>query len=201
MASAQWNWTYGYCDPVRHSRTLGTGFHAIAIAPGPFPAGYRIANGRDGGGFPAAGQQSNGRLPIRIQPPPSGNGRLTFVVNAKLLVHNPSQTQVVEVATGLGVSDVSGPSRPMSPYLGVAHDRDPWTDSLVYSNVAPRQTVQLTMFRLDLVDNAFAAVPGWPNWRMLPATGSKLWPAVCPMLRIKGGSVVVSGVFCMGHVS
>lgn len=190
-----------YVDPIRYSRSLGTGFHAIAIASGAYPPGYRIANGQNGGGFPPAGTTSNGRLPIRIQPPPSGNGRLLFCSDMKILVHNPHSTSTVEIATGLGVADVSGPNRPMMPYLGVCHDRDPWTDSLVYSTVAPRQTAQIVAFRHDLVDNAFAEVPGWPNWQMLPATGNRLWPAVCPMIRVRGGSVVVSGVFCRGYVT
>lgn len=198
--SQQWAWNMVYVDPIRHSRTLGPGFHAIPIAPGPYPPGYRIANGRDGGGFPPAGATSNGTLPIRIQPPFQGNGRLTFITNSKFLAENRGNA-LVEIATGLGVAHVNGPSRPLFPYLGVAHDRDPWLDSLVESTVRPGETVQLTNFRLDIVDQAFAAVPNWPDWRMLPATSNQLWPAICPMVRLKGGSLIIKGVFCMGFVA
>lgn len=198
MTSYQFAWPQVYCDPARYARTMPTGFSSIPIATGRYPAGYRIANGQAGGGFPAAGATSNGTLPVRIQPPIRGTGRLTFVTNFKFLAHNRGST-TVEIAASLGVANVSGTDRPMFPYLGVSHDQDPWSDNLVHSTIAPGHIVQLSGFRLDIVDNDFAAVPGWPNWQMTPASGNQLWPAVCPCVRIRGGSLLIQGVFCHGY--
>jgi len=194
--SRQWDWRQVYVDPPNFSRTMGPGLFGITIASGPFPPGYRVANGRPGGGFPPAGAQSNGTLPIKIQPPISGTGRLTFVSHYKVRVGNVGST-VVQYSIGMGVADVNGPSRPMFPYLGVAHDQDPVRGSLVFTNIRPGEFQQLTGFRLDIVDNAFASVPNWPNWQMEPGR-NLLWPAVVPIISISGGSLMVLGVFCKG---
>ena len=75
VATYQWDWRQVYVDPPLYQRPMGPGAFAIPLATGPYPPGYRLANGQPGGGFPPAGAQSNGTLPIRIQPPVSEIGR------------------------------------------------------------------------------------------------------------------------------
>jgi hypothetical protein len=199
VATYQFDWRQIYLDPPQYQRTMGPGIFGVPIAKGAYPSGYRIPNGQPGGGFPPTGAQSNGTLPIRLQPPVSGTGRITFVTHLKVRIGNPGKT-VIQVAGGLGVSNVSQVSQPMFPYLGVGHDQDPISGNLVFSTLPPGQVISVDAFRLDIVDNAFATVPNWPNWQMVPGK-DLLWPAVTPIINIKGGPAMIMGIFCFGFAT
>jgi hypothetical protein len=177
MESFPWDWRMQYMDGPDYWRDIQPGFNdVLKLQPGAFPPGYRIANGQKGGGYPAAGATQNGTLPIAIQPPPSGTGRLKFLTMFKMVVRNNSLSIPGHYSFGLGVVWVSGPDRPMSPYLGVGHDLD--VNQIPSDTIDPGETRTLMTFRLDIVDHDFAPVPGWPDWEMIPCPQNQLWPAV-----------------------
>lgn len=197
-ATAPFDWPQVYADPANYtSRVLQPGYNSgIPIAAGAFPPGYRVANGTNGGGFPATGAVSDGTLPIRLQPPPSGVDRLKFVVNLKVTVVNSSPT-MGSFSVILGTTASSGPSMPLYPYLGVAHDLFP----LHPVNILQGTALQINTFRMDVVDIALLpGIPGWPNWTMLiDPTGSLLYPAVCPLFQNLGTvPLTVMDVFAFG---
>lgn len=82
----------------------------------------------------------------------------------------------------------------MFPYLGVSHD----LDNTAFHSVQAGEVIDLNGFRIDIVDNAFAAVPGWPDWTMDPnSTPSKLYHCLTPIFYNKGQTILqVTDVFC-----
>lgn len=200
-----YNWQYA--DTENNSdfnRTINAGVMsqwgvALVIPSGPYPPGYRIGNGQPGGGYPPSGAQSNGTLPIRIQPPPSGNGlRLMFTTTATITVVNESDADG-EFIWGLGVSYPSETDRPMYPWLGVNHVINS------YAKMAPiivpgKGSVCLTTIRMDVLDPDFADFTNWPEWQMVPNQENKLWPAITPTC-VNPGKVPlkVKDVMCQGY--
>src|SRR5215472_322681 len=161
--------------PANQSSQWGSG---LTIAPGPYPPGYMVASGVEGGSYPPSGQQSNGTLPIRLQPPPSGNGvKFQFYTTATCTVVNNSN-QNGKFIWGLGVIYPSQTDRPMMPYLGCFHSINDF-HKMVPITIPANSAVQLTVIRLDILDPDYAYIPGWPNWRMVP-NANKLYPAVGP---------------------
>jgi hypothetical protein len=150
----------------------------MTIAPGPYPPGYRIPNGQEGGGFPPSGQQSNGTLPIRLQPPSSGNGqKFVFYTSMTCTLQNESDIDG-RFIWALGVIYPSEVDRPMMPYLGLFHAINDFR-IMVPITVPKKSSVVSTAIRVDILDPDFAAIPGWPSWKMVP-NANKLWPAVGP---------------------
>jgi hypothetical protein len=170
----------------------------LTIAPGPYPPGYRIPNGQEGGGFPPQGQVSNGTLPIRLQPPSSGNGvKFQFVTQFNATVVNEG-TQAGKFLISLGVIYPSETNRPMMPYLGVFHSINDFR-LMVPITIQPGQAVPITIFRLDVLDPDFASIPGWPNWKMTP-NANKLYPAVGPTYWNGGpGNLNVKDIMALGY--
>jgi hypothetical protein len=170
----------------------------LTIAPGPYPPGYRIANGQEGGGFPPSGQVSNGSLPIRLQPPSSGNGvKFQFVTQFNCTVVNEG-SQDGKFLIALGVIYPSEKDRPMMPYLGCFHCINdyrlmvPWT-------IKAGQAMPVTVFRLDVLDPDFADIPGWPQWKVTPNTNG-LYPAVGPTYWNGGpGPLNVKDIMALGY--
>lgn len=176
----QWGWDQGYLDPPNYTqRVLQPGFASeLPIAAGAYPPNYRVSDGVTPGGVFATGT-SNGTQLIRIQPPISGQGPLKFVVECEFTVVNATGT-TGRCQSGLGVSHINGPNKPMYPYLGVAHENSTTTQQSI--SIPPGSSVLITRIRLDIVDNAFQSdqpIPNWPNWTLdLSTDGSLLYPAV-----------------------
>lgn len=200
-----WNWNQFHMDnfvttttQIPYMRDIPAGWdNVLRISPGAWPPGYRIANGQEGGGFPPSGSQADTNLPIRIQPPPSGNGKLTFVTIGKFVIQNLSSSDG-SFALGFGVANVNGPNRPMYPYLGVAHDYEIY--QIPQETIAAGCTTSRLIHRLDIVDNNFnGGIPNWPNWKMIPNDATKLYPAITPSFK-NGGKVTlkVGAVFIFG---
>jgi hypothetical protein len=170
----------------------------LTIAPGPYPPGYRVANGQLGGGYPPSGQTSNGTLPIRLQPPSSGDGvRFQFVTQMTCTVLNEG-TQDGKFLTSLGVIYPSETNRPMMPYLGVFHSINDFR-LMVPITIPAGKSVIITAIRIDVLDPDFAAIPGWPKWQMVP-NANQLWPAVGPTYWNGGpGPLNVKDIMCMGY--
>ena len=170
----------------------------LTIAPGPYPPGYRIPNGQEGGGFPPQGQQSNGTLPIRLQPPSSGNGvKFLFYTTMTCTVVNEG-TQDGKFLTALGVIYPSETNRPMQPYLGLFHAINDFR--LMQPIIIPAgKSVVITAIRADILDPDFAPIPGWPNWKMTP-NANKLFPAVGPTYWNGGpGPLNVKDIMALGY--
>jgi hypothetical protein len=170
--------------PIDFKRTISPNQNSqwgsgLTIAPGPYPPGYKIANGQEGGGYPPQGQSSDGTLPIRLQPPSSGDGvRFCFYSTATCTVVNASTTQDGKFIWGLGVIYPSETDRPMMPFLGTFHSNNDYR--LMAGITVPRNSaVQLTVIRMDVLDPDFADIPGWPKWKMVP-NANGLYPAVGP---------------------
>jgi hypothetical protein len=169
----------------------------LLIAPGPYPPGYRIPNGQVGGGYPPQGQKSDGTLPIRIQPPASGDGvRFQFTTTFTATILNEGN-QDGKILISLGVIYPSETDRPMSPYLGVFHSINDFR-LMVPITVPAGKSVIVTAIRLDVLDPDFAAIPGWPKWQMIP-NQNKLWPAVGPTYQNAGpGPLNIKDIMCVG---
>jgi hypothetical protein len=171
----------------------------LTLAPGPWPPGYRVANGQVGGAFPPQGSSANTSLGIRIQPPTAGSDGKAFMFYTWLTctVLNESNADC-GIIIALGVIDPSETGRPMNPYLGVYHAINDFR-LMVPVNVPAGKAVQITATRMDVLDPRFAAIPGWPNWQMTPGA-NKLFPAICPTFQNRGPNalnvkdVMVSGV-------
>ena len=185
-------------------RNIPAGFNDILkICPGAWPPGYRVPNGQVGGGYPPSGSQAQGTEPILITPPPRGTGRLTFVCLAKIVVTNPDNSRKGTFAAGLGVGNVNGPSRPMFPYLGAAHDLD--INAYRQETIGPGETRSHFMHRADFIDNTMdggsANFPTWPTWEVTPNANNKMFPALA--IAFKNGGQVglqVGNIFCFGMV-
>lgn len=193
-----WDWAQQYTDPINYtSRVLAPGYNSgLLLGIGPYPPNYRISNGVTLGGILASGN-SNGSLPIRIQPPIAGTGRLKFNVECRIAVRNNNNTSG-SCTVILGTTASNGPSKPLYPYLGVGHDNG----SISPVTILPNSVVQIFTMRLDIVDNAFQAdqpIPGWPNWTLLidtSAGASLLYPAICPIFTNNGTvPLMVTDVF------
>lgn len=198
-------------DQRNYKRTLNSGFNGVlSICPGQWPPGYRISNGTTKGGvYPASGTTAKGTEPIRLCPPPSGTGRLSFFTFAKIVVINPDTSRKGSFTTGLGVVYVNGPNRPMFPYLGAAHDlevRDMWPET-----IGPGDTRSVSMFRTDFIDNTLDGgaqnFPNWPNWEMLVSTQTNtearnMYPAVGISFMNRGPTTLQVGqIYAYGWVS
>jgi hypothetical protein len=200
--SFAWAWNQLYLDPVGYSVVIPAGFNnVLMIAKGAYPPGYLVANGQKGGGYPPSGATSDGTLPIRLQPPPRGSGRLKFVTTATVYVTNNAE-DVAEFAIGLGVAYPSEFNKPMWPYLGVAHDND--INELPPETLLRGRTRAMTVNRLDILDNAFIQdqpVADWPEWEMTPCPDNLLYPAVCISFKNCGSvPLTVANVFAFGFV-
>ena len=186
-------------DRSINANTMSQWGVAMMIAKGPYPPGYRIPNGQVGGGFPAQGATSNGTLPIRIQPPVSGNDgrRIIFVTNATCTVVNDTDTDG-RFLWGLGVSYPSEVGRPINPYLGVFHIINDYRIMQPIS-IPKRSSVVLVTTRTDLLDPQFASIPGWPNWSITPNKDNKLYPAITPTMVNPGSArLFIRDVMCQG---
>jgi hypothetical protein len=194
-----------YLDPQDYFRTIPPNFNdVLCIAPGPWPPGYRVPNGQKGGGYGPSGSQAKGNEPIRIQPPTSGVNRVQYLSMVKILVRNPGNTKA-SFAVGLGVVNVNGPSRPIFPYLGYAHDLGVWESQIASETLGPGDARTVTMFRVDTVDNNLdggaANFPDWPNWEVTPDPKTLLYPAVAVNFKNDGsGAIEVGNVFAVGVV-
>jgi hypothetical protein len=192
-------------------RTLNGGFSGVLnIRPGTWPPGYRISNGTTKGGvYPPSGTSPNGTEPIRLCPPPSGEGRLSFFTFAKILVTNPHASQKGSFTTALGVVYVNGQGRPMFPYLGAAHDME--VRDMRPETLGPGDSRSVTMFRTDFIDinmdGGAATFPNWPKWEMLVSTqtnpeAKNMYPAVGIAFQNRGTtSLQVGNVYAYGWVS
>lgn len=198
-----------YQDHPDYFRTINAGFNAVLnIDPSAWPPGYRIANGQKGGGYPPSGSKPSGSEPIRLCPPPKGQGRLSFFTFCKLVITNPTNTKGA-FAAGLGVVYVNGPNRPMFPYLGAAHDLD--INAFRPETIGPGDTRSVSMFRTDFIDIAMdggaSTFPDWPNWEMKVSTQSQayaqnMYPAVGISFKNTGSvALQVGNVFAYGWVS
>lgn len=194
----------------QYFRTLNSGFNGVLnISPGAWPPGYRIANGQKGGGYPPSGSQATGNEPIRLCPPPSGTGRLAFFTFAKIVITNPDASRKGSFTTGLGVVYVNGPSRPMFPYLGAAHDLE--VRDMRAETIGPGDTRSVSMFRTDFIDNTMdggaANFPNWPNWEMQTSTQTQpqaqlMYPAVGISFMNRGPTTLQVGqIYAYGWVS
>jgi hypothetical protein len=193
---------------ANYFRNINAGFNAmLTIAPGAFPPGYRVANGQKGGGYPSG--QATGNEPIRLCPPPSGKGRLSYFTFCKVVITNPSTSTKGAFACGLGVVYVNGPSRPMFPYLGAAHDYD--INAFRPETIGPGDTRSISMFRTDFIDNTMdggaANFPDWPNWEMKTSTQTQpqaqlMYPAVGISFKNTGTvALQVGNIYAYGWVS
>src|SRR5215469_10940566 len=174
----QWAWNQLYLDPSGYAgRVIQPGSTSwLPINSGKWPVGYKIPDNKTKGGvFPSG--TSNGTMPILLQPPPKGTGRLKFHCGFKLLVCNESNSEGSYVPF-IGTFNSSENNKPMYPYLGVAHD----AGSLSQATIPGGQSRLVYVHRLDIVDNAFQSdqpIPNWPNWEMnVAANGSMMYPAL-----------------------
>lgn len=205
VAAPSWDWRMRYFWAKDYSVTLAVGFGSASYgAPlclqkgAPYPPGYRTANGQPGGG--SASGNASGNEPIKLQPPTKGSGIVKFWSTAQVWVKNPDSSRTGSFVMGLGVADVNGPDKPMFPYLGIGHYLE--INQCPAVTVRPGDTVSFALSRIDMVDNAFSAVPGWPNWEMTPAPDNKLWPAVCPMFQNRGQTqLIVSGFWGISYAT
>lgn len=196
-----WQWSSGYLDPAQYQqRVLLPGYNDILrIAVGLYPPGYKVPDGTTVGGvFPTG--SSDGTLPIGIQPPISGVGRLKFNVEGKVVVVNNTGTPG-SCAVALGTFYSSGPNKPLYPYLGVMHDNS--ITSLHQIAIPPNSAVQITFHRLDIVDQAFQSdepITTWPSWTMsLAAEGNLMYPMIGPAFYNNGSiPLMVTDVFIYG---
>lgn len=190
-------------------RNINAGFNGVlTINPASWPPGYRISSSSKGGSYPPSGSKPTGNEPIRLCPPPKGVGRLTYHTRAKLVITNPG-TQKGSFTTGLGVVYVNGPSRPMYPYLGAAHDLE--VRDMRPETIAGGETRSVVMFRADFIDigmnGGSATFPNWPNWEMLVSTQTNaearnMYPAVGISFVNSGGvALQVGNIFAYGWVS
>lgn len=170
----------------------------LTIAPGPYPPNYRIASGTEGGSFPPQGQSSNGTLPIRLQPPTSGDGqRFQFYTSATCTVLNEGN-QDGKFLWGLGVIYPSELDRPMMPYLGVFHQIVDFR-LMVPITVPAGKSISVTCIRLDVLDPDRASIPNWPKWKMVP-NANKLYPAIGPCWWNGGpGPLNVKDIMAVGY--
>lgn len=175
-------WTYSalYADPANYTgRVVAAGASAyLSIASGAWPPGYKVSDGTTVGGvFPTG--TNNGTLPIRIQPPITGVGRLKCVTLFKAVIINQGSV-AGSFALGLGVNNSSQANKPMYPYLGVGHDLSIGTETPI--TIQPNEAKSFICFRLDVVDNALVQdtpIATWPVWTMnLSESGTLLYPAV-----------------------
>jgi hypothetical protein len=191
-----------YNDPQGYFRTIQPGFNdVLCIAPGYFPPGYRVPNGAKGGGYPASGSQAKGTEPIRLQPPVSGINRVQYLSQVKVLVRNPGSARA-NFYVGLGVVNVNGPSRPIFPYLGYAHDLGVWENQMAPENLGPGDARTVTMFRVDTCDDQMdGGIQGWPTWEVTPDPKTLLFPAVAiNFANVGSGAIEVGNVFAVGVV-
>lgn len=201
MGSAPWAWNQLYLDPAGYAgRPVNAGQSTwLPIASGPWPPGYRVPDNKTKGGVPPSGT-NNGTLPILLQPPPKGTGILKFHSAFKLLVVNNSSTRGSFV-TYIGTYYSNGPSKPLYPYLGVAHD----AGGLSPATIEPNGAVLVHVHRLDIVDNAFQSdqpISTWPQWEMLLHTGgTMMYPALQLSLENRGTQqLTVKNIFGFGMV-
>lgn len=195
----------------KYFRNLNASFNGVlTIRPGEWPPGYRISNGTSKGGvYPPSGTTPTGSEPIRLCPPPSGVGRLSFFTFAKIVITNPDTSRKGSFTTGLGVVYVNGPNRPMFPYLGAAHDLE--VRDMRPETIGPGDTRSVSMFRTDFIDNTMdggaANFPSWPNWEMMVSTQTNsearnMYPAVGISFINQGPtSLQVGNIYAYGWVS
>lgn len=194
-----------FIDPEGYFRNIPTNWNGVlSIAPGAWPPGYRVPNGQNGGGYPASGTQAKGTEPIRLQPPVSGVNRVQYLTLAKILVRNEGNARA-SFMVGLGVANVNGPNRPISPYLGYAHDLGVWEKQMAPETLGAGDARTVTMFRVDTVDNAMdggaANFPDWPQWAVAVDPNTKLYPAVAINFANTGTvALKVGNVFAVGVV-
>lgn len=196
-SSYQWAWTMVYVDPPHYTRNQSGKGRGINIATGKYPAGYKVPNGQKGGGYPSG--QSDGTKPIRMVAPIRGTGRCTFVTHFKVLITN-KESSIRKYCIGLGVSEVTGSGQPMFPFLGVGHDLGVWEGQMSFETINPGESRLCTGFRVDIVDNDFAAVPNWPNWELSTNADTLMYPAVTPLMTVESGNLAVGDVFLVGYV-
>lgn len=199
--SEPWAWNQLYLDPDGYTgRVIQPGFNRwLPIATGKYPAGYKVPDNKTKGGIYPSGS-SDGTMPIIIQPPPKGVGRLKFVCLWKMAVMNKS-TQDGLFTMIIGTYYSSEVNKPMYPYLGVAHDHGGLQSITVKAN----STVQVNTHRIDIVDNAFQGdqpIPNWPNWEMnLHGSGTMMYPALQMTMENRGPvALTIADVFVVGHV-
>src|SRR5262245_60899591 len=185
QGTAPWAWNQLYLDPPNYTqRVLQPGFNGVLpIARGAYPPGYKVPDQKTKGGVYPTGT-SDGTRPIVIQPPPKGTGRLKYVCQWKMLVQNNSNQDGSFTAI-LGTLYSSQNSKPLYPYLGVAHDQNDLSGRTVKAGTS----VLAFLHRLDIVDNDFqsGAIPNWPNWEMdLAASGNMMYPALQPTMANTG---------------
>jgi hypothetical protein len=192
----QWSWNMVHVDPPHYTRVMSGKGKGIPIAKGKYPVNYRVANGQPGGGY--ATGESNGTLPIKLILPTKGTGRCHCVTQYKVLVINKSSS-VRKFCIGLGVSDPSEVPQPMRDYLGSAHDLGVWEGQMSFESIGPGESRTVVGFRLDIIDNDFSAVQGWPNWELKVNPDSKLWPGVVPLMTVESGELEVGDAFLIGY--
>jgi hypothetical protein len=192
-----WSWAMVYRDLIPHYTRVQSGKgKGINIATGDWPPGYKVANGQPGGGYPSG--QSDGTLPIKLVPPTSGCGRCHFVTQFKFLVINKSSV-ARKFCIGLGVCDPSEHNQPMRDFLGSAHDLGVWEGHLSFETIGPGESRTVTGFRLDIVDNDFAAVSTWPDWALKTNSENQLYPGVVPLMTVEEGELEVGDAFLIGY--
>lgn len=205
IAPAGYGILYADDRTPNYFRTIPPGYNdSLKIAPGQWPPGYRIPNGQVGGGYPPNGSQAQGTEPILIMPPPRGKGRLTFHSQAKVVITNPGGAAKGSFTCGIGVGYVNGPSRPLFPYLGAAHDLEP--RDMRPETIGPGDTRSVTMFRTDFIDEAMdggsATFPYWPNWEVTPNEETQMYPALVIVFMNRGNvPLQVGQIFAYGWVS
>lgn len=203
----QWDWRMRYFWTQGYSQTMPVGYgndvpygRGIFLQKGaPFPPGYRVADGNNGGKL--ASGNATGNEPIKLQPITKGVGRMKFVCHGQIWVRNPHASNTGSFVMGLGVADVNGPNFPMWPYIGVGHYLE--MNQCPALSVRPGDTVSWSLHRYDMVDNAFMGadpIPTWPNWEMKPGNSNKLWPAVTPLFQNRGQTeLIVVGVWMISY--
>ena len=199
--SEPWVWNQLYLDPAGYAgRTVAAGASTwLPIASGKWPVGYKVPDNHTKGGVTPSGT-SDGTKPIILQPPPKGVGRLKFYSAFKFLVVNNSSNRG-SFSAYIGTYYSNGPSKPMYPYLGVAHD----AGSLSAATIEGNGAVLVHVHRLDICDNAFQSdqpIPGWPNWEMLLHTsGTMMYPGLQLSLDNRGSvPLTVKNIFGFGFV-
>jgi|SRR5215467_4097137 len=199
--SEPWVWNQLYLDPAGYAgRTVAAGASTwLPIASGKWPVGYKVPDNHTKGGVTPSGT-SDGTKPIILQPPPKGVGRLKFYSAFKFLVVNNSSNRG-SFSAYIGTYYSNGPSKPMYPYLGVAHDAGSLSPATIEGNGA----VLVHVHRLDICDNAFQSdqpIPGWPNWEMLLHTsGTMMYPGLQLSLDNRGSvPLTVKNIFGFGFV-
>ena len=167
----------------------------------PYPPGYKISDGVTPGGIFPTGNVV-GAQNIKIQPPPSGSGRMKFVTILKMTVACGATAGAFSAILGTIDSSTNpdpGGSFPLWPYIGLAHDLTP----LVSANVPANSALNYYLFRLDVLDNTLLVdqfkIPTWPTWQMNPNSTNLLWPGILPIFTNTGTvSLNVSNVFAIG---